>query len=227
MRFLAFLSFVFALVCLLVPAAMLKLPPEYLPWTPLDLQSAPNYLTEYKLSKISSNPLLCKNTFETSKAEFEFLPNRKSGNCELENLVALRKSLYPYSSPVNASCALSAALVLWEREILKPLAMQHFSSDVKNIEQLGIFACRNVRNSTSRVSQHASANAIDISGFVLKNGKTVNIARDWARDSAEGRFLKELRDQSCSMFRAVLGPDYNALHRDHFHFDFGRYRICR
>ena len=25
----------------------------------------------------------------------------------------------------------------------------------------------------------------------------------------------------------VLGPDHNAAHRDHFHFDMGRYRACR
>lgn len=227
MRFLAFISFLFALVCLLVPAAMLKLPPEYLPWTPLDLQVSPNYLTSYKFAKLVSDPSLCRKALETSQAEFEFLPDRKAGSCELKNLVALRKSLYPYSSPVNASCAMSAALILWEREILGPLTKRYFSSDVRRIEQLGVFACRNVRNSSSRISQHATANAIDISGFVLKNGRVVNISRDWGRESVEGRFLKELRDKSCHLFRSVLGPDYNSLHKDHFHFDFGRYRICR
>jgi hypothetical protein len=41
------------------------------------------------------------------------------------------------------------------------------------------------------------------------------------------RFLQEARDGACRFFDGVLGPDYNAAHRDHFHLDRGPYRICR
>ena len=30
-----------------------------------------------------------------------------------------------------------------------------------------------------------------------------------------------------SPLKAVLGPDYNQAHADHFHFDRGQYRLCR
>ena len=40
-------------------------------------------------------------------------------------------------------------------------------------------------------------------------------------------FLRQVRDGACSSFAAVLGPDYNAAHHDHFHFDRGPYRVCR
>lgn len=46
-------------------------------------------------------------------------------------------------------------------------------------------------------------------------------------DAAAAAFLREVRDGACGIFHAVLGPDYNALHRSHFHFDMGRYRQCR
>jgi hypothetical protein len=46
-------------------------------------------------------------------------------------------------------------------------------------------------------------------------------------DENAARFLREVRDGACSIFHVVLGPDYNALHSTHFHFDMGRYRQCR
>ena len=44
---------------------------------------------------------------------------------------------------------------------------------------------------------------------------------------AERAFLREIRDGACDLFRVVLGPDYNAAHRDHFHLDMGAFRACR
>ncbi|MBF3247311.1 extensin, partial [Pseudomonas aeruginosa] len=50
---------------------------------------------------------------------------------------------------------------------------------------------------------------------------------DWAGESADGRFLRRVRDGACASFNAVLGPDYNAAHRDHFHLDMGLWKVCR
>lgn len=227
MRFFAFISFCIAAFCLLVPAAMIKLPPEFFPWTPLDLKAESNLLTGYKLSRLSRDPLACHEALTASGIKFRPLPDRKAGTCELKNIVALKDTKYSYSSPINATCPAAAALIFWEHHVLQPAALEHLNSDIAGIEQLGIFACRNVRASSSRLSQHASANAIDISAFRLKNGKTISLSRDWGKDTSAGEFLQKIRDGSCSVFRAVLGPDYNALHKDHFHFDMGRYKICR
>jgi hypothetical protein len=104
------------------------------------------------------------------------------------------------------------------------------------------------------MSEHAAANAIDIVGFRTKDGQTISIGKHWKKDGtrsagaqstqlasassvpatstgpdddAKAKFLREIRDGACGLFHAVLGPDYNALHRSHFHFDMGRYRQCR
>ena len=45
--------------------------------------------------------------------------------------------------------------------------------------------------------------------------------------SPEAAFLRDVRDGACDWFDIVLGPDYNAAHADHFHFDRGGGRICR
>ena len=71
------------------------------------------------------------------------------------------------------------------------------------------------------------ANAIDIGGVHLEDGRTVTVLDGWDGPADEQAFLREVRDGACQLFRAVLGPDYNPAHVDHFHFDMGRWRICR
>ena len=42
-----------------------------------------------------------------------------------------------------------------------------------------------------------------------------------------GEFLRDLRDAGCKAFNLVLGPDDDAQHRDHLHFDMGRWDNCK
>jgi hypothetical protein len=53
------------------------------------------------------------------------------------------------------------------------------------------------------------------------------VLKDWLRSDEKAAFLRELRTGACRFFDGVLSPDYNAAHRDHFHFDRGPYRVCR
>jgi hypothetical protein len=48
--------------------------------------------------------------------------------------------------------------------------------------------------------------------------------RDKAAASAEGAFLRRLHKGACGTFGTVLGPEANAAHRDHFHFDLAERR---
>jgi len=96
------------------------------------------------------------------------------------------------------------------------------------VDHLGSFACRNVYNrKQGRLSQHATANALDISGFRLQDGQRIVLARDWQADGQKAKFLREVQQAACESFSTVLGPDYNAAHHNHFHLDMGRWQICR
>ena len=55
----------------------------------------------------------------------------------------------------------------------------------------------------------------------------MSLARHWSGAEPEAAFLREVRDGACRWFRAVLGPEYNAEHRDHFHLDRGMWNACR
>ena len=96
------------------------------------------------------------------------------------------------------------------------------------LRHLGTHACRNVNHAgAGRRSQHATANAIDVAGFVLQDRREVRLARDWSGAPAEAAFLRAVRDGACRWFNGVLGPEYNAAHQDHFHLDMGPWRSCR
>jgi len=203
-----------------------NIPPRYLPWTPLNLNDPVNFSTSFKLKELKEDSGACALALATGGIEYDRLPDKTVSSCTLTNRINLKQSLYPYSAAVRPNCALAAALVLWEREVVQKAAALHLESDIARINHYGIFSCRNISGS-SRISQHASASAIDISGFTLKNGRSISVHNAWGDDSDEGRFLNEVHAQSCSIFNGVLGPNYNAAHADHFHLDLGPYRICR
>ncbi len=202
------------------------IPDSYKPWIPINLNEEINFLTSYKISHLRKDYAHCQKALKTAEVKFTPRQGRKAGQCYLENQINLEQSLYPYSTPVSAQCAVIAALILWEKQIVAQAASTYLNSAVKRIHHYGIFSCRNIRGS-SRRSQHASANAIDISGFTLANGRRISVQNHWNENTSEGRFFKEIRDGACKIFSGVLGPDYNQLHADHFHFDLGRYSICR
>ena len=73
------------------------------------------------------------------------------------------------------------------------------------------------------LSEHGHANAIDVSGFVLADGRTVQVKTGWWGALAERTFLRDVHRGSCNLFSTVLGPNYDANHRDHFHLDLARH----
>ncbi|MXQ10209.1 extensin family protein [Microvirga makkahensis] len=75
-------------------------------------------------------------------------------------------------------------------------------------------------------SEHATADAIDITGFVPADERNVTVARDWEGGQAPPRGLA-VRDGACSFVDVVLSPDDNEAHRNRFYCDMGASRTCR
>ena len=70
-------------------------------------------------------------------------------------------------------------------------------------------------------SQHSYANGIDISGFTLKNGRTIRVYGNWHKDSKASNLIRYAYLQSCTYFNVKLGPNNDKSHQDHFHLDNG------
>jgi hypothetical protein len=196
---------------------------------PLDLNAPPDFLTGLHLQSLKMDAPRCMAALEAGKANVTPAATRTlQDGCGYEDGVVLRGEPISYGGAVTMRCAAAAALVMWERHVVGPAAREHLGSDVTAIRHLGTYSCRNINNREGgRRSQHASANAIDIAGFTLANGESVSLLADWDDAGRKGRFLRAVRDGACPLFGAVLSPDYNAAHADHFHFDMGLYSVCR
>lgn len=236
--------FAFALMVTLIAAAYcvysgaIRVDDRFNPWAPLDVTASPNFLTDLKLWRARSKPTLCLAALETSGANFDVLPDRDTGpGCGFENAVLLRKAGVQMGSALSLSCPLALSLTMWERHTLQPAAQRQFGQRVVALEQMGSYACRNINQggpSTSRQrSRHATANALDIAGLTLANGKRISVLQHWpgthpARaNSADAKLLADAHEGACRFFDGVLGPDYNAVHRDHFHLETGGFGMCR
>ena len=123
-------------------------------------------------------------------------------------------------------CPLASDFAAWAQYGVDRAARQMLGSRLVRIETFGSYSCRNVAGSTRR-SAHASAQAIDVAAFVLADGRRITVKDGWARGGAELRFLQRVQDSACRRFGTVLGPNYNAAHRDHFHLEQGGGGFCR
>jgi hypothetical protein len=89
-----------------------------------------------------------------------------------------------------------------------------------------LIATRANHQKDGRLSQHATANAIDISTFTFEDGSTASALKDWDKGD-NGEFLRAAHRGACRFFNGALSPDYNAAHANHFHFDMGWWKVCR
>lgn len=152
------------------------------------------------------------------------------GGCGYREAVALTHAPYLFSEPIASSCALAAGLALWERDVVGRAAKRHLHQEVRRVDIAGApYQCRQIAGRRDhRLSEHAFANAIDIGGFTLADGRVITVKDGWAgRSTADRAFLREVRNGACHYFQAVLSPDYNRAHASHLHFDLGRDKLCR
>ena len=73
-----------------------------------------------------------------------------------------------------------AAINTWLSDKLQPAAQKSFGSPVVRILAEGAYSCRNRYGlANAPISEHAFMNAIDITGFVLANGKVIKVSHSW------------------------------------------------
>lgn len=163
-------------------------------------------------------------------ARVEPLPDRVFANgCSALSSVKLVAVGVPVTNLGAMTCGLARPFVEWIGQAVQPAARARLGASVTRIESFGSFACRPVNNvAGNRLSEHGRANAVDIAAFDLADGRRITVADGWnGADPAARGLLRDLRDAACRRFAVVLGPDANALHRDHLHFDMGSGRLCR
>ena len=145
---------------------------------------------------------------------------------------ATARGLVALQPPALLRCPMIPAVEHWMERVVLPAARYHLRANVVELKVAGSYSCRPMNHvHGGRLSEHGHANAIDLSAFVLDNGTVVTVKGGWWGALAERNFLRAVHGGACSVFTTVLGPAYDANHRDHFHLDLARHnaegRICK
>lgn len=157
----------------------------------------------------------------------EMLPPISDGQCGARSPllitgVLVNGRMMPLSGGVTTSCGVASALPAW----IGAIDGYVFAKDNTRVAEVLMgtsYMCRNVNNASSgNLSFHAFAEALDVSGFKLEDGRTVLVETGWGDAlSPEGRLLRFAHDAACAQFSTMLGPEANAEHADHLHLDMG------
>lgn len=229
----AIISAIFLLcagVLVLIYAPNSPLPEAWNPTKPLSISAPVNLITNWKLSRALANGKDCKAALNTG-AQFQILPDKiDSQQCGIVDQIQLTNIGSAKIKPVNTRCQTALRLAMWAEQDLQPIAQRLFGHPITEIRHFSSYNCRQMRTSSgsqSRMSSHATAEAIDISGFVLANGTRIDLKTDWTGSIPKASFLQRANITACKWFRLSLGPDYNALHADHFHLQHTGWGFCR
>jgi len=136
------------------------------------------------------------------------------------------------TSSATLSCPVVATTDKWLAEVVQPAAQNVLGAQVIEI-RAGSYSCRAMNNGTgtSRTSEHAYGNAVDVFSFRLNDGRNVTVKDGWRGSPEEQNFLREIFVGACEHFSTVLGPGADMFHYDHFHIDLARHskgrHICK
>ncbi|WP_202302225.1 extensin-like domain-containing protein [Dryocola clanedunensis] len=209
-----------------------NLPPQFNPFAPLSIDDPPTLVTRYKLRQMADHPQSClvllEQAAERQQLRFRPVPN-VAGTCPLTDVVSVQSfGDIALSSSFLASCPLALSATMFVHQRAAPLAQATFGSKLTRINHLGSYACRNIYNrKDARLSEHATADALDISGFVFANKQQVSVLKGWRADGKGSEYLHRAFDTGCPFFGNSLGPEYNAAHANHFHLGMRGYGLCR
>lgn len=173
---------------------------------------------------------ICHADLSRQGAKFKILPDRTfGGGCAALGAVQLLEIGTPVTNLGAMTCPLARSFALWTRDSVQPAAQAWLGARVTRIESFGSYACRPVNSQAgARLSEHGRANAVDIAAFTLDDGRRITVLDGWnGEDERIRRFLRAIHQAGCRRFQIGLGPDSDAFHRNHLHFDMGPGPYCR
>ncbi len=213
------------------------MPPRHLPWKPLNIEAPIGFATGTKITLIALRPsAVCMAKLDEAQQlnYVQAAPKKDGDTCGWKVAATITKASGATFRPsqVTGQCPLMLASYIWLRQV-DEYAREYLGSGLKKTHHAGTYSCRRQKgNGSGAWSEHAFANAWDITGFELADGRVISVLKHWRSDGsqqgrAKAKFLNKSRGAACRLFRVVLSPDYNAAHKDHFHLDQGPSLTCR
>jgi hypothetical protein len=175
----------------------------------------------------------CQERLVKLGVRFEPLPAIVNGQCGAAHPLRVSHLAdgLEISPPATLVCAVAEALSRWTKEVVMTEAGRHLEAQPARIAIGTSYECRNRnRQESGKLSEHAFANAVDVSGFEFKGRKAVQIG-DHPAETPEALFQAAIRTQACAYFTTVLGPGSDPAHATHLHLDLRSrnrgFRMCQ
>lgn len=149
--------------------------PRHVPWKSLDVDAPIGFATGTKLTLISIAPShVCLDKLASAEhLSYVYSAPKNNGKCGWKVAATMREAAKVKFRPstVTAQCPLMLASYIWLGAVDKA-AHSILGSHLKTVHHAGTYSCRRQRgNSSGEWSEHAFANAWDITGFELNDGR--------------------------------------------------------
>lgn len=165
-------------------------PPALQPLKPGDPQAAPakplppskQAALPWTEAEIAAAKAECAQLLANVTVVSEELPPAREGICGApapRELRSVGESKVKIEPPATLNCPMIAGLSTWITDKLQPAAQKSFGSPVARVVAES-YSCRN-RYGLARapLSEHALMDAIDVSAFVLADGRIIRISKGW------------------------------------------------
>lgn len=181
----------------------------------------------------------CESNLRDSKVRFDAVPaSFGNAKCPINDPVRLHSIETPSGTvsfpegPVF-NCRFARQFALWVSDTGSAVVLAKMNKRLERVATGPGYDCRH-RNgdSSGKMSEHATGDAVDITTITLSGGATLRMADAVDVNSPSYEVLRALRTTACGYFTTVLGPGANEAHKEHYHFDLGvhgksgNYRIC-
>lgn len=188
------------------------------------LPSVVNPLSTFSGSgSMPADEAACRRDLQTMGVRFEDLPPiSEQGMCGIAHPVrvsALAGNI-AIEPAATLNCDMARSFARWVRNDLAPQSRLRYFSGISKIHVPSAYSCRWIKGRVGgTLSEHGKGNAIDIGGLTLENGRYIDVRKPGFFAFRERGLLNNVRGEACDYFSTVLGPGYDADHKDHFHFD--------
>lgn len=162
----------------------------------------------------------CRERLNLLGAEFEEAQAKHDTalGCSLPYPLVLKKlgKSVEITPDAELDCAMAETMSRFAKDVLVPAAKAELGQELKSISQASGYVCR-PRNGSSKLSEHAFGNALDIAAFTLADGTTVQVGK--TSSAPQAKLIDQIRKAACGPFKTVLGPGSDADHALHLHLD--------
>ena len=155
------------------------------------------------------------------------------GDCGAPDAVQLQTVVLPdqtkvvVTPPATLRCPMAEQVADWLRDDVAP-ALGESGPPPRVLDNFDSYECRGRnRVRAAALSEHGRADAIDVRGFRLADGREINLT-----DISAARDLRaKIRASACARFSTVLGPGSDGYHEEHIHLDLAErhngYKLCQ